>query len=275
MSAATQAQFAVNRRNWDARAALHRADATGSYQVAAFLAGDDRLHAIEDGELGDVHGKRLLHLQCHFGLDTLRLARRGAIVTGLDFSPVAIAAAEALARDVGLHDARFVCANVYDAPRVIAPGFDVVFTTWGTICWLPDIAGWARVVATMLAPGGFLYFADAHPSFMMLEQVGDRLVPTYPPGTPVDRPLTFNAAQTYTGDTMPEDSRQTYEWLHSISGIVGALIDAGLAIEFLHEHTVLPWSAFSLCMPAGDRLWRLPDEMPAIPLALSIRARKP
>ena len=267
--------FAANRRNWDERAVIHRRDATGSYRIAAFLAGDNRLHPIEDAELGDIRGKRLLHLQCHFGLDTLCLARRGATVTGLDFSPAAMEAARALARDIGRDDARFVCANVYDAPDVIEPGFDIVFTSWGTICWLPDIRHWARVIAAMLAPGGYFYFADSHPNFMMFEEIDGRLVPTFAPGTPVDRPLVFEEGTTYTGDPTRIESRQTYEWLHSVSGIVGALIDAGLAIEFLHEHPVIPWRAFPLCVPAGERMYRLPDDMPAIPLSLSLCARKP
>src|SRR5690606_8341967 len=119
----------------------------GSYRTAAFLAGDDSLHPIEDAELGSVAGQRLLHLQCHFGLDTLRLARRGAQVTGVDFSPAAIEAAREMARRSGRPDARFVQADVYDAAEAVEGRFDVVFTTWGTICWLPDLDAWARVIA--------------------------------------------------------------------------------------------------------------------------------
>jgi SAM-dependent methyltransferase len=121
---------AANRRNWDERVAIHRRDATGFYAVERFLAGEKRLHAIDSGELCEIAGKRLIHLQCHFGLDTLILAREGAIATGLDFSPAAIAEARRLAAEIGVA-ADFVCADVYDAPLAVEGEFDIVFTTWG------------------------------------------------------------------------------------------------------------------------------------------------
>src|SRR5262245_11344938 len=154
--------IAINRMNWDERATIHARDQGGGYMLARFRAGEDALHEIEAAELGDVSGKRILHLQCHIGRDTLCLAPRGATVTGLDFSPAALAVARQLASETGL-TATFVEGTVDDAPR-LAPGpFDMVFTTWGTICWLPDMRSWARVVASVLAPGGELYFADCHP----------------------------------------------------------------------------------------------------------------
>ncbi|MCC7276631.1 MAG: class I SAM-dependent methyltransferase [Alphaproteobacteria bacterium] len=274
MPSDSDAYFTANRCNWDERVGIHRRDAGGSYRIDRFLEGDDRLHSIEDGELGDVAGRRLLHLQCHFGLDTLRLARRGAAVTGVDFSPAAIAAARELAGRIGRPDAVFVEANVYDVPDVVAGGFDIVFTTWGTICWLPDIPRWAGVIARMLRPGGFLYFADGHPAMQMLEEIDGRLLPTYPQDTPPDRPLVFEAATTYTGDPTPLAARRTYQWIHSISRVVNALIGAGLTLERLDEHRVLPWRMFPMFVPAGDGLWRPPDSQPAIPLAVSLTARR-
>src|SRR5260370_41387369 len=169
----------ANRRNWDERVPIHRRDRTRFYAVERFLAGEKRLHAIERGELGDVAGKRLIHLQCHFGLDTLILARHGADVTGVDFSPAAIAEARRLAATTGLA-AEFVCANVYDARRVVAGEFDIAYVTWGTICWLPDLTGWARTIASLLAPGGVLYFADAPPNILFLQDRPARLVHRYP-----------------------------------------------------------------------------------------------
>src|SRR5205814_10159498 len=132
-----------------------RRDRTGFSAVERFLAGEKQLHAIELGELGDVGGKRLIHLQCHFGIDTLILARQGAIVTGLDFSPAAIEEARRLAAKTELA-AEFVCANVYDARQTVAGDFDIAYVAWGTICWLPDLAGWAQPIASLLAPGGYL-----------------------------------------------------------------------------------------------------------------------
>jgi SAM-dependent methyltransferase len=264
---------ATNRRNWDERVAIHRRDETGFYAMERFLAGEKQLQAIDNGELGDVTGKRVIHLQCHFGIDTLIMARNGAIVTGIDFSPAAITEAKALATQTGL-SADFMCANVYDARAAAGGEFDIVYTTWGTICWLPDIPRWARVVASLLAPGGFLYFADAHPNMLILEQRDGRLVPEFPIDTPPDEPLVFNETKTYTGDSTPLKTTCTYEWIHSLSRIVGALIEAGLALEFLHEHPTLPWPPFPMCVPTGKGGYQLPDEIPAFPLAVSLRARK-
>ena len=138
--------MAANLKSWNERVAIHARDTTGFYDIEAFLAGKDTLMPIEDIEIGDVSGKHVAHLQCHFGIDTLSLARRGAIVSGLDFSPHAIAQANTFKAQTGL-DATFVCANVFDAPQQLPPAsFDMVFVTWGTIGWLPDIHRWACAV---------------------------------------------------------------------------------------------------------------------------------
>jgi SAM-dependent methyltransferase len=275
MTSSTRSDFlAANRANWDERVAIHRRDDTGAYRVDRFLAGDDTLNPIEESELGDVAGRRLVHLQCHFGLDTLRLARRGAQVVGVDFSLPAIEEARRLAAAAGLPQARFVHGDVYDAPALVGSGFDIVYTTWGTICWLPDVARWAATIAALLAPGGFLYFADGHPGALVLEEREGRLVPWYAPDTAPDQPLVFDADITYTGDPTPLAAKRTYEWIHSLSRIVNSLLGAGLRLEFLNEHPSLPWKVFPMCIRDGDRLYRLPDDLPRIPLAVSLRARK-
>ena len=266
--------FAANRRNWEERVAIHRRDRSGFYAVERFLRGEKNLHAIESSELGDIAGKRLIHLQCHFGLDTLILARRGAIATGLDFSPAAIAAARALASEADLA-AEFACADVYDARGVLDGVFDIAYVTWGTICWLPDLPRWAATVASLLCPGGYLYLADAHPNMLILEQRDGRLVHEFAIDTPPDQPLAFDVGITYSDDDTPLAATRTYEWIHSLSRIIGALLGAGLALEFLHEHPALPWSPFPLCVRGEDRMWRLPDDVPAFPLSFSLRARKP
>jgi len=160
----------MNRRNWDERAAIHARDTAGDYMLDRFRAGEDALHAIEAAELGDISGKRVLHLQCHIGRDTLCLVRRGATATGLDFSSAALSVARRLSDETGLK-ADFVEGTVYQAPDLTPGPFDLVFTTWGTICWLPDVKKWAKVIASVLAPGGELYFADAHPGFSVLERI--------------------------------------------------------------------------------------------------------
>ncbi len=267
--------FQANLANWNERAAIHVRNATAFYGIDTLKNGGHTLHPIELEEVGPVAGKRMLHLQCHFGLDTLSWARLGASATGLDFSPPAIAAARKLAQETGL-PATFVEANVYDARAAVSGLFDVVFASWGTLCWLPDVARWAEVVASLLGSGGFVYVADVHSALTQCEQEGDRLVPRYDWQTPPDRPLVFEEEATYTGDPVRLMARRTYEWLHSPIRIAQSMIAAGLSIELLHEHEALVWRAFPLMVPAdGNRGWRLPDGHPRLPLAFSIKARKP
>ena len=264
---------AINRRNWDERAAIHARDSNGDYMLDRFRAGEDALHAIEAAELGDISGKRVLHLQCHIGRDTLCLARRGAVVTGLDFSSAALEVARRLSDETGLK-ANFVEGTVDQAPKLTPGPFDLVFTTWGTICWLPDMKQWAKTIASVLAPGGELYFADAHPAFTVLEEVAGKLVPTYDFQTPPDQPLPFANATTYTGDPTIMSHQSTREWIHALSSVLGGLIDAGLVITMFREHEVLPWQGLPSLVPASERMWRLPDGAPRIPLSYSLRARK-
>jgi SAM-dependent methyltransferase len=263
----------INRRNWDERVAIHSRDATGDYMLDRFRAGEDALHHIEAAELGDIRAKRVLHLQCHIGRDTLCLVRRGAIATGLDFSEPALAVARQLAREPGLA-AEFVHGSVDDAPKLVPGPFDLVFTTWGTICWLPDMKRWASVIAEVLKPGGELYFADLHPAFAVLEVVDGKLVPTWDFQTPPDAPLSFTNATTYTGDQTVMANQSTREWIHSLSQVLGALINAGMSITMFREHEVLPWQGLPILLPATDRMWRLPEGYPRIPLSYSLRATK-
>ncbi|MET3839951.1 class I SAM-dependent methyltransferase [Bradyrhizobium sp. OAE829] len=265
--------FDINRRNWDERTAIHTRDTNGDYMLNRFRAGEDALSAIEVAELGDIRGKRVLHLQCHIGRDTLCLVRRGATVTGLDFSPAALEVARRLSDETGLK-ADFVEGTVDQAPALTPGPFDLVFTTWGTICWLPDMKKWAETIAAVLAPGGELYFADAHPTFTVMEEFDGRLVPTYDFQTPVDRPLQFANETTYTGDPTIMSHRSTREWIHSLSAVLGGLIDAGLTITMFREHEVLPWRGLPSLVPASERLWRLADGVPRMPLSYSVRAKK-
>jgi len=281
----------INRRNWDERAVIHARDTAGDYMLDRFRAGEDALHAIEAAELGDVRGKRVLHLQCHIGRDTLCLVRRGAVATGLDFSGAALDVARRLAEETGLK-ADFVQGTVDEAPHLTPGPFDLVFATWGTLCWLPDMEAWAKVIAAVLAPGGELYCADAHPGFIMLEEHAGRLIPTFDFQTFPDKPLEFVEATTYAGGSHVMTHQSTRVWIHSLSAILGALIDAGLTITMFREHEVLPWrrdaaqvmtqSGETIALsgdvrslvPASDRMWRLADGLPRIPLSFSVRAKK-
>ncbi len=265
----------VNRANWNDRAAIHYKDEAGGYRVKEFLAGTDNLHGIEDREIGDVTGKRIAHLQCHFGIDTLCLARRGASCVGLDFSPVAIAAARDLQKQTGL-DASFVEGNVYDARQLLEGDFDMVYVTWGAIGWLPDMARWAKVVASLLKQGGTLYLLEGHPTAMALNEKSPTLAHGFDWRTPANTPITENETTTYTGDTTPVTATTTHNWIHPLSDIINALIAAGLRLDYLNEHEELAWQ-FAPIMPAIEgkrRMWVLPEGFPKLPLAFSLKATR-
>lgn len=264
----------LNRANWDERVAVHRATRYGNGSHAE---GSAHLHPIEAAELGAVAGQRVLHLQCHFGHDTLILARLGADVTGLDFSGPAIEAARADAAAFGI-PARFVYADLYEAPTALPEPalFDAVFTTWGTICWLPDIDGWARVVAHFLKPGGRLYFADMHPVAAVFDPRGTTAdgrpgweVPYFAGG-----PLEFDDASDYADPNAVLANSRTVQFVHPVGRIVGALLGAGLRLDFLHEHSILEWQAFACLVQDANGSWTWPDR-PWFPLSLSIGATKP
>lgn len=266
--------IAANRLNWDDRAELHATDTTGSYCIARVLEGGSSLHGIELSEIGDVSGKDIVHLQCHIGLDTISLKRLGArSVTGLDFSAKAIAAARDFAAKAGV-DVRFVEAPVYDAVEVLNADYDMVFVTWGAINWLDDIARWARVVAALLRPGGRLYLLEGHPTMLQFDMMADTLTLQLDWRTPPAQPLVWDDTQTYTGDPRPLTNVRTYEWLHPLSSVVNALVSAGLSIDFLNEHDVIVWKAFSFLRETGKDQFELPDGMPRIPMSFSIGATR-
>lgn len=265
---------AINRANWDERVAIHMGP--GGYDLGPLRAGRGVLNPVEEAELGDVAGLEVLHLQCHFGADTLCLAQRGAIVTGLDFSGEAIAAARRLAAELRLGErARFVQADLYDAPQAIArpAAFDVVYTSWGATCWLPDIARWARIVAGFLKPGGRLYYADAHPAAYVFDDL-TRL----PDGRPgyfapyfARQPIVMTDERDYADPTARLANAANVNWLHPLSDTVGGLLAAGLSLDWLHEHAQVPWRMFEILVKKDDGDWHWPDK-PWLPLAVSLQA---
>jgi SAM-dependent methyltransferase len=235
--------------------------------VAAFKTGRTTLTPIERTEVAGVAGKTLLHLQCHFGLDTLSWARAGAIVTGVDFSPEAIAAAEALSRDLGL-PARFVCADVYDLPGALPETFDVVFASYGVLSWLPDVPRWAGVAARLVRPGGAFYLVDRHPITRVerprtTDSAGNPLREGYFSGPAPAR------AEEHGSYADPETEVWTtaYYWSHSLGEVVTALADAGLRLEFLHEFPEGP--------ATGTGRPDAPPGTADAPAWFSVRARRP
>jgi SAM-dependent methyltransferase len=272
----TQEELGDNRRLWDAWTEIH----LGSkfYDVASFRDGRDpiRVRDYERDEIGSVDGKSLLHLQCHFGLDTLSWARLGARVTGADFSRAAVEAARALAADVEL-DARFIQSDVYALPEALDEQFDVVYTSRGVLGWLPDIHRWAHVVAHFVKPGGLFYITEVHPIAMVLadEEVEPGELRLAYPYWEHGSPLTFEVKGSYADRSASTEGLVEHGWDHSVGEIVTALIDAGLRIEFLHEFDFCEWEMPWL-VRSDDGRWRLPPGSKGqLPLFFSLRATKP
>ena len=260
----------ANREFWDELAPIHAA--SEYYDVESFRAGASTLTPLERDEVGDVAGKRLLHLQCHFGLDTLSWARLGAEVTGVDFSERAIEIARGLAVELDV-DARFVCANVLELPSKLSGTFDVVFASYGVLVWIPDVKRWAEVAATFLAPGGFLYLADGHPLARTLTERDGRLeLEGDYFGPSAER--VFRAGSYAVPDAVLS-TPTSFEWWHTLGDVVTAIAGTGLTLEFVREHPVSPSRYFDSMRQGDDGLWRLPGDAPSIPLVLSLRASKP
>jgi SAM-dependent methyltransferase len=264
----------VNRAWWDERVPIHVGSAF--YDVEGFRAGGSSLRPFEVEEVGDVAGKRLVHLQCHFGLDTLSWARAGASVVGLDFSKPAIEAAAGLAEDTGL-EARFLRADVYDAVEALrGERFDVVYTGLGALNWLPDLPRWAEIVVALLEPGGFLYLSEFHPFTWVLADDEPTVELDYfhdPEGEWIEE------GGTYADLTAPTRHNRTREWAHALSDVVEAVLGAGLQLELLHEFDYTLFPRFPYLEPDTHTLgagvvYRQPQDRPRLPLMYSLRARR-
>jgi SAM-dependent methyltransferase len=269
----------TNRANWDDRASVHAARTGLGYGVQRYVENRALLSDVvrfDLDRLGDVSGLRVAHLQCHIGTDTLSLARLGALVTGLDFSPVALAEARALVAETG--DAvDFVESDVYSALAVLEPaGFDLVYTGIGALCWLPSIDRWAAVVAGLLAPGGRLFIREGHPVlWAMDERLDDDLHLRYPYFEQAE-PLVWDDDSTYVATDRPLTATKTYEWNHGLGEIVTALLNAGLTLTMLVEHDSVPWEALPGQMierPGGE--FALDALAGVAPLSYTIQAVKP
>jgi SAM-dependent methyltransferase len=270
-----------NLASWNERVPLH---VNGDhYDQSELLAGRGRLRELEEEALGRMfpdgfQGLRVLHLQCHFGADSLVFAQRGAEVVGLDFSLPAVKEARELAASTGLSDrARFVVANVYDARHLLPqPGsFDLVYTSWGTIGWLPDIAEWARIVSWFVKPGGRFYFADSHPAAWVFDDAEPGQLPRF--AYPYDDggvPTVLEEQGDYADESAVLENPRTWEWTHPLSATLGGLLDAGLRLDRLGEHYELPWRMFRALEQGDDGLWRWPRER-WLPLGVSLEMTLP
>jgi len=220
----------MNRIAWDQRTEAHYK--SNFYDVPSFLSGKTSLREIELAEMVPVEGRRLLHLQCHFGLDTLSWARLGANCTRVDLSTVSIEKAQQLNRQAGLN-ATFVCSDIYKYQRGSEPPFDIVFSSYGTICWLPDLKRWTDIVATNLVVGGMLYLAEFHPVHELVS--GYRYFNAEKPDIEKEGTYTENGS----GITATMAT-----WSHPLSDVINALLNAGIAITRVNEHPFSPYNCF-------------------------------
>ncbi len=258
----------LNRRNWNDRVPLHVA--SKAYDVEGFKSGISSLSQQQIDDVGPVTGKTLVHLQCHFGLDTLSWARLGADVTGLDFSEPAIEAARQLASDISV-DARFVCADVYDATDALKETYDIVYTGLGAINWLPDIDRWAQVVSNLLKPGGMFYLLEYHPFSWVFAD--EDLTIEYDYFTP--NGAVFENTTTYTDSDRELTETKQVEWNHNIGEVVMAVLNAGLEISELREEPrSYLYRRWPFMTAAEDRHYDMPPDRPSLPLMYTLKATK-
>ena len=269
----------TNRANWDDRASAHAARSGLGYGVQRYVDDPALLSDVvrfDRDRLGDITGLRTAHLQCHIGTDTLSLARLGARVTGLDFSPVALAEARMLVAETG-DGVDFVESDVYSALSVLQPAsFNLVYTGIGALCWLPSIDRWAAVVAGLLAPGGRLFIREGHPIlWSMDDRLDDDLHLRFPYFERVE-PVEWDDDSTYVATDRPLTATKTYEWNHGLGEIVTALLEAGLNLTMLVEHDSVPWEALpGQMVERADGEFALDARAGVAPLSYTIQAVKP
>lgn len=259
-----------NRKLWNAITPAHIN--SEFYDVEGFKTGKSTLMSVELEEMGDVTGKSLLHLKCHFGLDTLSWGRRGAKVTGVDFSEEAIKLARKLSQETGIK-ADFICSDIYKLPEVLKKKYDIVFTSYGILCWLPDLNKWAKIISHFLKPGGFFYIVECHPCMNVFDNSKTatelKITQSYFHNP---EPIKWE----WEGDYADNDAKiehSSLEWTHSLGDIVNVLVSSGLKIEFLHEFPLCCYKHIPFMKQDKDGWWRLEGDK--IPLTFSLKAHKP
>ncbi len=257
----------ANRTLWDRRTKSHIE--SDFYDVTGFLLGKSSLNSYELDLIGDVRGKRLLHLQCHFGQDTLSLARMGASVVGIDFSPTAIEAANHFKEELGLA-AEFHCCDVYDTRSIISETFDIVFASYGTIGWLPDLKRWATVIAESLRPGGEFVFVEFHPFVWMLDDQFKEIEHSYFN----ERVIETITKGSYAGTRPFHEPLTEYGWNHPLSDVVTSLLNAGLRMEIFREDGESPYDCFPGMEKLANGLFHFQKWPGKLPLVYSLRMRK-
>lgn len=256
----------INKKTWNDKVSVHVA--SDFYDNKSFLEGKSTLNSIEIELLGNVKDKSLLHLQCHFGQDTMSLARMGANATGIDLSDKAIEKARELNQQLNLNT-NYICCDVYETPNYINEKFDIVFSSYGTIGWLPNIDEWASVIANALKPNGIFVFAEFHPVVWMFDNDFKEVFYSY-----------FNVEEiveeetgTYANRTAQIETK-TITWNHSLSEVLTALIQAGLEIEVFNEYDYSPYACFNNAEEFEPNKFRIKQFQNKIPMVYALRARK-
>lgn len=262
--------FDGNRKLWDGYTRIHVNSAF--YDLPAFKKGKNALEPMDIEEVGAVAGKSLLHLQCHFGMTTLSWARMGAVVTGVDLSGESIHTARSLAEELNI-PAHFIEANIYDLPAALDEQFDIVYTSYGVLNWLPDLKRWAQIVAGYVKPGGIFYLADYHPFSWVFADETPQLEISY--DYFYSQVLKMTTDGTYADQQARLEHKDSYEWQHTMSEIINSLLQVGLHIEFLHEFSFCNYPRLPFMEKRADGYWHLPEGIPGLPWMYSIRARKP
>ena len=255
----------VNKSLWNQRTLSH----IGSdfYDVEGWLKGRSLMSEIEVEPMGDISGKSILHLQCHFGQDTLTMARKGASVTGVDLSENAIAEAKKLAERAGL-EGRFICCDLYNLPNYLDEQFDIVFSSYGTIGWLPDIQKWASIVAQYLKPGGSFHFAEFHPAIWMYDDALENIAYSY-----FNKGAIIEAEEGTYADKDADINLDAVTWNHTIGDVVTALLKEGLQITALQEYDKSPFDIFQNTTEKDG--WYYPKGLEGkLPLVYYVEARK-
>ncbi len=256
----------INKALWNNKTDIHIA--SDFYDVEAFKKGKSSLNQIELDLLGDISGKTILHLQCHFGQDSLSLAKMGANVTGVDLSDKAIKRANELNTELGL-DATFINCDVYSLPEHLNQQFDIVYTSYGTIGWLPDLDKWAKVISKFLKPGGQFIFVEFHPFMWIWDDNFQQIIYPY-----------FNQSaiiETETGtyaDKQADIVDQSVSWNHSLSEVFTSLLGQSLHIQDFKEYNYSPYICFNQLVEQSPGQFQIKGMEGKVPMAYSIVAKK-
>jgi SAM-dependent methyltransferase len=256
----------VNKQTWNNKVDVHVA--SDFYNVTDFLNGKNSVPKIDLELLGDVKGKSILHLQCHFGQDTLSLARLGAKCTGVDLSDKAIEKAQLLNEELGL-DGKFICTDIYDSPNHLDEKFDIVYTSYGTIGWLPDLDKWAKVISHFLKPKGKFIFVEFHPVVRMFNDDFTKIKYHYHN----EKPIVEENTGTYANKEA--DIKTDYiNWNHSLSEVFKSLMNNDLQIEHFNEYDYSNYNCFNETSEFEPNKFRIKHLENKIPMMYSLVVRK-